>query len=439
MEIRKRNTILFLGMALFVMFFGAGNLLLPAFLGYQTKIDWTSTFTGFSLTTVLAPVLAIFAVAISGNYFTDLGARAHVKLAYFLAFINVLCIGPLIALPRSGASVYEVAIQPILPNAQAIWVCVIFFGAVMLLSFSPNRITGILGKIFAPLLLFFLVLLILPGLFTGSVVDLPPTIIEDRFYIGFQEGYQTMDVLAGLIFAVLLIAGANRKGFTHKIDRVDVVVKSAILAAFCMLLVYGGLFYLGAHATIEPSEATRSALLVHLATQNFGNNGIYLISILMILACVTTAIALTAGSANFLERLTKGKLGYIEGVISITLVSTLFAIAGVEEIIEYAAVLLNFIYPVTLVLILTVLLFGNTIKNPKPYLITLVITMIVSLFGVLIQWFPNQPILNNTLDLLPLSQYNLEWVVPAVCTFIISCFIIDRNLNRDIFKKGNVH
>src|SRR5690554_1849317 len=410
MEIRKRNTILFLGMALFVMFFGAGNLLLPAFLGYQTKIDWTSTFTGFSLTTVLAPVLAIFAVAISGNYFTDLGARAHVKLAYFLAFINVLCIGPLIALPRSGASVYEVAIQPILPNAQAIWVCVIFFGAVMLLSFSPNRITGILGKIFAPLLLFFLVLLILPGLFTGSVVDLPPTIIEDRFYIGFQEGYQTMDVLAGLIFAVLLIAGANRKGFTHKIDRVDVVVKSAILAAFCMLLVYGGLFYLGAHATIEPSEATRSALLVHLATQNFGNNGIYLISILMILACVTTAIALTAGSANFLERLTKGKLGYIEGVISITLVSTLFAIAGVEEIIEYAAVLLNFIYPVTLVLILTVLLFGNTIKNPKPYLITLVITMIVSLFGVLIQWFPNQPILNNTLDLLPLSQYNLEWV-----------------------------
>lgn len=439
MEIRKRNTILFLGMALFVMFFGAGNLLLPAFLGYQTKIDWTSTFTGFSLTTVLAPVLAIFAVAISGNYFTDLGARAHVKLAYFLAFINVLCIGPLIALPRSGASVYEVAIQPILPNAQAIWVCVIFFGAVMLLSFSPNRITGILGKIFAPLLLFFLVLLILPGLFTGSVVDLPPTIIEDRFYIGFQEGYQTMDVLAGLIFAVLLIAGANRKGFTHKIDRVDVVVKSAILAAFCMLLVYGGLFYLGAHATIEPSEATRSALLVHLATQNFGNNGIYLISILMILACVTTAIALTAGSANFLERLTKGKLGYIEGVISITLVSTLFAIAGVEEIIEYAAVLLNFIYPVTLVLTLTVLLFGNTIKNPKPYLITLVITMIVSLFGVLIQWFPNQPILNNTLDLLPLSQYNLEWVVPAVCTFIISCFIIDRNLNRDIFKKGNVH
>ena len=430
MEIRKRNTILFLGMALFAMFFGAGNLLLPAFLGYQTKIDWTSTFTGFSLTAILAPVLAIFAVAVSGNYFTDLGARANLKLAYFLAFINVLCIGPLIALPRSGASVYEVAIQPILPNAQAIWVCVVFFGAVMLLSFSPNRITGILGKIFAPLLLFFLALLIIPGLFTGSTVELPPTVIEDRFYVGFQEGYQTMDVLAGLIFAVLLIAGANRKGFTHKSDRVEVVLKSAIFAAVCMLLVYGGLFYLGAHATIDPSEATRPALLVHIATQNFGQTGIYLISVLMILACITTAIALIAGSANFMERFTKGKLGYIEGVISITLVSTLFAIAGVEEIIEYAGALLNFIYPVTLVLILSVLLFGNTITNQRPYFITLIVTMVVSMIRILIKWFPNEEIFTRILEILPLSQYNLEWVVPAILTFIISCFALGRNLNR---------
>lgn len=101
MDQRKRRTVLFLGMALFAMFFGAGNLLLPAFLGLQTRTEWTAAFTGFSLTAILAPFLAIFAVAISGNYFTDLGARANVKLAYILALINVLCIGPLIALPRS--------------------------------------------------------------------------------------------------------------------------------------------------------------------------------------------------------------------------------------------------------------------------------------------------------------------------------------------------
>lgn len=429
MGVRKRKTILFLGMALFAMFFGAGNLLLPAYLGYQTKIDWTSTFTGFSLTAILAPVLAIFAVAVSGNYFTDLGARANLKFAYLLAFVNVLCIGPLIALPRSGASVFEVAIQPILPDAQPVWVCVLFFGAVMTASFSLNWITGILGKIFGPILLFFLAILIIPGLFIGATVDLPPTIIEDRFYVGFQEGYQTMDVLAGLIFAVLLISGANRKGYTHVKDKIEVVVKSAIFAAVCMLLVYGGLFYLGAHVSAAPSEITRSSLLVHIATQYFGANGIYLISILMILACLTTAIALTAGAANFFERLTKGKLGYIEGVITVTLISTLLAIVGVDGIIEYAAALLNFIYPVTLVLILSVLLFGKTIQNQKPYFITLIVTMLVSFIRVLANWFPNEEVFSAILNVLPLARFNLEWVLPAILTFVITCFALGRNLN----------
>lgn len=430
MDIRKRKTILFLGMALFAMFFGAGNLLLPAYLGLQTRTDWTTTFAGFSLTAILAPVLAIFAVAVSGNYFTDLGSRANIKLAYILSLINVLCIGPLIALPRAGASVYEVAIKPIIPDAQPVWVCVLFFGAVMGASFSLNRITGILGKIFAPILLFFLALLIVPGLFMGSTVNIDPTIIEDRFYVGFQEGYQTMDVLAGLIFAVLLIAGANRKSYTHVKDKIEVVVKSAILAAVCMLLVYGGLFYLGAHATVDTANTTRSSLLIYLATQYFGSNGVYLISILMILACITTAIALTAGSANFFERLTKGKLGYIEGVISITLVSTLLAITGVDGIIEYAAALLNFIYPVTLVLILSVLLFGRTIQNQKPYFITLMVTMVISLIRLLANWFPKEDFFDQFLNILPLARFNLEWVLPAILTFVITCFALGRNLNR---------
>lgn len=430
MDIRKRKTILFLGMALFAMFFGAGNLLLPAYLGLQTRTDWTMAFTGFSLTAILAPVLAIFAVAVSGNYFTDLGARANIKLAYILATINVLCIGPLIALPRTGASVFEVAIQPIIPDAQPVWVCVLFFGAVMGASFSLNRITGILGKIFAPILLLFLAVLILPGLFVGSAVNIPPTVIEDRFYVGFQEGYQTMDVLAGLIFAVLLIAGANRKNYSHVKDKVEVVVKSAMLAAVCMLLVYGGLFYLGAHATTDVANTSRSSLLVEIATQYLGSNGVYLISILMILACITTAIALTAGSANFFERLTNGKLGYIEGVISITLVSTLLAITGVDAIIEYAAALLNFIYPVTLVLILSVLLFGRTIYNQKPYFITLVVTMVISFIRVLAGWFPTDETFNQILNMLPFSRFNLEWVIPAILTFVITCFALGRNLNR---------
>src|SRR5690554_723588 len=430
MDQRKRRTILFLGIALFAMFFGAGNLLLPAFLGFETRTGWTTTFSGFALTAILAPFLAIYAVALSGNYFTDLGSRANVKLAYALSLVNVLCIGPLIALPRSGASVYEVAIHPLLPDAQPVWVSVVFFGVVMILSLSLERITKILGKFLGPLLLILLLILIIPGFFTTNSVEFEAMVSNDLFYKGFHEGYQTMDVLAGLIFAVILIAGAKQKSYTHVNDRVEVVVKSAIIAAFCMLLVYGGLFYLGAHAGVEAVDISRSNLLVHIATQNFGNSGVYLISALMILACVTTAIALTAGSANFFERLTKGKLGYIEGVISVTLVSVILSITGVDAIIDYAAGLLNFIYPVTLVLILSVLLFGGTIKSQKPYFITLIVTMLVSSVRVLIKWFPEEETFQQLLHILPLSRFNLEWVLPAVLTFVISCFVLDGKWNK---------
>lgn len=430
MDQRKRRTILFLGIALFAMFFGAGNLLLPAFLGFETRTGWTTTFSGFALTAILAPFLAIYAVALSGNYFTDLGSRANVKLAYALSLVNVLCIGPLIALPRSGASVYEVAIQPLLPDAQPVWVSVVFFGVVMILSLSLERITEILGKFLGPLLLILLLILIIPGFFTTNSVEFEAMVSNDLFYKGFNEGYQTMDVLAALIFAVILIAGAKQKSYAHVNDRIEVVVKSAIFAAACMLLVYGGLFYLGGNADINHPEIGRSDLLLHIAQQNLGSNGIYLISVLMMVASATTAVALTAGSANFFERLTKGKLGYIEAVISITIVSVILGITGVDAIIEYAAGLLNFIYPVTLVLILSVLLFGGTIKNQKPYFITLIVTMLFSSLRVLVKWFPEQTSFNDILQMLPLSDYNLEWVLPAVLTFLISCFALGRNLNH---------
>lgn len=430
MDRRKRRTILFLGIALFAMFFGAGNLLLPVFLGFETRVGWTTTFSGFALTAILAPFLAVYAVALSGNYFTDLGSRANVKLAYALSLINVLCIGPLIALPRLGASVYEVAIQPLLPNAQPVWVAVIFFGIVMILSLSLERITEILAKLLGPLLLILLLILIIPGFFTENSIQFDAIATNDLFYKGFIEGYQTMDVLAALIFAVILIAGAKQKSYTHVNDRIEVVVKSAIIGVVCMLLVYGGLFYLGAHADVNHPDMGRSDLLLHIALQNLGSSGIYLISALMMIASGTTAVALTAGSANFFERLTKGKLGYIEAVISITIVSIILGITGVDAIIDYARRLLNFIYPVTLVLILSVLLFGGTIKNQKPYFITLIVTMLFSSLRVLAEWLPEQTFYRDLLEMLPLSDFKLEWVLPAVLTFVISCFALGRNLNH---------
>ena len=423
MKLKKTRTILILSFALFAMFFGAGNLLLPTFLGFETGEQWWSTFLGFSSIGIFAPILGIFAVLVSGDYFIDLGKRVNVKLAYIIATINILCIGPFIAIPRTGASVYEVAVLPIMPTAKAVWVCVLFFGAVMILSFSKENMVRVIGKFLSPLLLFLLFFFILAGLYSGGQITETDRLPEP-FLTGFQEGYQTLDVLASVIFAVVLINGAKMRGFMQQNEKNEVVIKSSLVALFLMLLIYGGLFYLGAASELQDHSLSRSHLLIQIALSLFGNNGIYFISALMILTCLTTAVALTSAVADYFDRITKGKLGYIEGVIMCTLISVILAINGVDDIILYAGTLLNFIYPITLVLILSVLFFGKFVPSKKPFIVAITITAIVSFVRVVFQWYPEDKTLEQIIDSFPLSKYQLEWVLPGIISFFISILVL---------------
>jgi len=188
MSNKTRSTFVF-GLALFAMFFGAGNLLLPPLLGHQTGDYWWSALAGFGVTSVLAPLIATMAILKSGDYFTDLGKKSNKTLVYVLATINLLCIGPLIGLPRMGASVYEVSVLPLIPEAQSVWVCVFFFAAVMALSISRKNIIPILGKFLTPLLIILLLFLIIPGILMGdTTTENIQTTATESFLNGFLQG-----------------------------------------------------------------------------------------------------------------------------------------------------------------------------------------------------------------------------------------------------------
>ena len=53
----KLNTIITVGFALFAMFFGAGNLILPPFIGLETGSEWLTALAGFFITAIIAPFL----------------------------------------------------------------------------------------------------------------------------------------------------------------------------------------------------------------------------------------------------------------------------------------------------------------------------------------------------------------------------------------------
>ncbi len=421
---KTKSTLIF-GLALFAMFFGAGNLLLPPFLGYQTGDNWWSSLAGFSFTGILAPIIATLSILKSGDYFTDLGKKSNQTLVYILATINLLCIGPLIAIPRTGASVYEVSVLPLIPDAQPVWVCIIFFAAVLILSISRKNIITVLGKVMTPILIALLLLLIIPGIFLGNLSAENYKIPADEsFLVGFQQGYQTMDFLGSLIFSVVIISAAKRYGYTHPEDKRKVVVNAALIAGLCLLIIYAGLFYLGHRFEPTGDNISRASFLIQISSRLFNNNGVYLISVIMILACLTTAIALTAGFARFFDRITKGRLGYQEGVILCTLVSIILAINGVETILDYAMGLLNFIYPIILVLVLFTFLFGNMVTSKGPILTAIIVTTVISFIRIFYEWNP-EPNIKSILYSLPLVRYQLEWVIPAFISFGLA-FLITR-------------
>jgi len=427
MKSNYTTLILIFGMALFAMFFGAGNFLLPSYIGSQVGNSWFQAIVGFGISGIIAPFVGILAVVLSGKNFSDLGDRIHPQLTSILATIIILCIGPLLAIPRTGATILEVVVSPLYEDASAIWTSILYFLAVFAISLLPRKIVEIVGKYLTPLLLICLVVLVIVGA-SHSFEILPSSNAVhkvDAMSYAFQEGYQTMDVLASVFFAGILVHAARNRGYVSIEDKNRIVIGAGYVAMALLLIVYGGLIYVGAHTELGDESLSKSQLLLALATQFFGESGLYLVSLTMILACLTTSVALTASFAYFFARITNNKMGYHEGVITCTIISIVLSISSLDEMWTYAGGILSFIYPIVLVMILFVLLFGKYVLPKTPYLVAIVTATVMSMIALL----PSCGItdLESFRMSLPLSKHNLEWLLPSLFTFLVTTFTLKKH------------
>ena len=408
------------------MFFGAGNLLLPPFIGLQIGDHVWITILAFGLTGILLPFLGILSVTNSGDDFNDLGHRINKNLAAILGSVIMICIGPLIALPRTAATTFEVGILPSFPNSNPVWTSILFFAITWLFSIVPSKVVDLVGNILTPFLL--LVLVILIGMGIANPIAEPQTDIlsaPEAFTLGFIEGYQTLDVLASVIFAGIIISATKAKGYERIGEKNKVVIASGALAAACLFFIYGGLVYLGATSGIENTDLTRSALLIHISNSILGQYGTLAIAISIALACLTTAIALTTAVGTFFSNLTNGKLGYKLLVTLSCVISAVLSVTGVDNIIQFAYPPLAFVYPIVITLVLYIVIFGRFVKTKLPYILALIASTIIATLNVMkilgilhtdsLTWFNH----------IPFFAYELGWVVPSFVFFVIG-FGVDR-------------
>lgn len=431
MSKKKIIDIITIGFALFAMFFGAGNLILPPILGLLSGTSWVSAIAGFAITSVFATFLGVLAVVVSGDSFSDVGNRINPIFSVAIASICMLSIGPLVAIPRTAATTFEIGVQSIYPDANPFFFSVLFFSLTTILSLSSTKVVNIIGKFLTPLLLIILLLLITNGIINPIDSNLKEvTTYAKAFASGFREGYQTMDLLASFIFAGIIIAAVRAKGYNNEVDKKYVTFVSALIATTFLLLIYAGLVYLGATSGyVIDGSIQRTELLLHISNGVLGANGTILLALCVGLACLTTAIALTSAVSDYFSKLTNNFLTYRMIVLITGAISGFLSIYGVDKIIDFAFPFLAVVYPIAVCMAIYLVFFGKFIKNKVPYKAAIFVTFIISIIGLLANLNIAKESMLKILDAIPLNQYEIPWLIPSAVVFGVFA-IFSKNKNK---------
>lgn len=395
-EKNQKFKTLVIGFALFAMFFGAGNVLLPPFIGLKTGSSYYMSIIGFVLTGVGLPLLTLLVIFyIDGKYeklFEPLGKN----FSKFLMVAAFLTIGPAIGIPRTAATTFEIGMKPFFPSLSPIVGSIIFFLINLFFVMKKSNVLDKIGKLLTPTLLVTIVVLIIKGIIS-PIASTSAGVSPDAFSQGFLEGYNTVDAVAAVIFA-----GLVWKSLGQTISDKEVLKKTSIKAAFIAALglsaIYSGFIYLGATSN-APIDIERTALLNLITKSLLGNYGVALLSIIVSLACLTTSIGLIVSVSSYFEEVLSYKVKY--NVVVLVVISISYAISqlGVDKIINYALPILLVFYP----LLITVLFLTLSKASPVVSKYTIYTTFVVSIID---QIYP-----------LPLHNQGFAWLIPALICY----------------------
>ena len=328
MKLGKRNKVL-VSFMLFSLFFGAGNLIFPPFLGQNAGSATLPAMLGFLLTAVVLPVLGVIVVA-RFDGLDRLAQQVGPRFALVFTLLIYLSIGPGLGIPRAASVPFEMAVAPYLPeDANAtLWMVVyslLFFLVALWLCLTPGKLVSRIGHVLTPSLLALLVFLFISFLARGQVeVAAPQSAYQTApFLKGFAEGYQTMDTIAALNFGLVISTTLGGFGLREKRDRLRYTRLAGLLAGAILALVYMMLTYMGMCSSgVYPIQENGAWTLRCIVHQLFGEPGAVLLAVIFTLACLTTCVGLINSISQFFSTLFK-KVSYRVWVFAITGVSFL--------------------------------------------------------------------------------------------------------------------
>ena len=428
----KIKDVLVVGGAVFSMLFGAGNLIFPPYIGATAGSGWLIAALGFCIASPLLSFFGIWSYVKAGDKFEHFSAKAGKGLGVVLGSILMLILGPLLAVPRTGATAFEIGFLPAFPDLP-LWVfSALYFGGVLFFTLYPGNLMDKVGEILTPLLIAVLLFIIVASIVNPIAGPMDISSGHD-FFKSFLGGYQTLDSIGAILLLVIAIKAVEEKGYTRRKEKFKILMYSGFLAVSLMTLVYLGLTFMGAHGGVSDlGNMTRSNLLIHIVDHSIGSLGKYMLSLAVTLACFSTAVGLVSASAMFFYDMFNQKVSYKFLVILISAVSMVLSNLGVEYIVAISAPVLEIIYPAVIMLI-----FLNLMSKWIPVKLAFIFGVYTAIVVSALLLMSSNHLFdglffNDYLKALPFVEYNFAWLIPSLAMTIVGGVLGKKELSLKV-------
>lgn len=418
-----------IGLMLFALLFGAGNLIFPAAMGQNAGVNVWYAVLGFCVTGVGLPLISIAALGYSGCLdLEEAAGRVHPWYGVFYSVVSYLAIGPCFAAPRTGTVSFEIAVKPFLgsfsPDIALPIFLLVFFLLTYWLAATPSKLVDRVGKILTPALLAVILLLIVQSFISPLGTPQAPTknyaTPVTAVMQGILDGYNTLDAIASFIFATLVISFVKEGGVTQPKAIMKQVLLSGSIAVALLAFIYIFIAKIGADSVTQLGILeTGAPVLAGSAKILFGNLGAAILAVIVLLACLSTSVGLvTCCAANFMRLL--GHFSYKTYAVIFCVISYLVGLFGLKTIIVSTIPVLMFIYPLLVALICLIFLdkfFGG---RQCVYAWTIAFTFVMATINLLETAGVNLGSFETMLQTyVPLHTFGMGWIPFAAVGFVI--------------------
>ena len=407
--------------AMFSSHFGVGDLIFPPILGRGAGASWFTAALGYMIINSIGVWLAYLACAHQNQSLTGISTKI---LGNFFGKIYTaipILITVFFILPRVSSATHEMAVLPLSPGVP-LWVTLaIFFLLCYYVAYTRATVIDKLGKVLAPILILFVIVLAVKGVATPLSIPTTPGSLN-ALSDGMLNAYNTMNAIAALLFGGWVLHELNIRNIKTKEDQNKNLNVIGFSTAILLGITSTALVYLGASSGSSFPDAPIGVLSTKIAQGLLGQIGLFSFAVIMAFSCLTTAAAIISMSGDMFSEMTNGKLNYRVTVALSTIIGFTLGLVGLSRIVKYTVPWLVLLYPSIIIIILSALYYKFD-KIRKSVTVGVIVALFFGLGDMLCFYGITSNFITKISSGLPLGGQGLGWFLPTIIIMVIAQLI----------------